>query len=245
MHDDVSLRMDLLFERGRAGAAAGGSYWERGLPICGRSSTSPRNAGDVFRRRHNGHGLSVSMVTASGDNARLLDQQLRCLAPSGGTREEATQRSLLLAGPWRDTSHIPRVRPPRAAASAARRCRWTGAGRSDRPPTGPRVTPGIVHRRAHPGALAVDHGKLAVGGIDGLEGGEVIAHAFTPHSRRKRATARCCAPRPRSVTSFVSRHSRRSRSTISIVAEKPRTQGDRGSRIGRGRRSARGCPLVA
>ena len=42
VHDDVSLRMDLLFERGRAGAAAGAMYWERGLPICGGSSTSPR-----------------------------------------------------------------------------------------------------------------------------------------------------------------------------------------------------------
>ena len=49
MHDDVSLRMDLLFERGRAGAAAGAMYWERGIADLWTVVDLAEEAGDVLR----------------------------------------------------------------------------------------------------------------------------------------------------------------------------------------------------
>jgi class 3 adenylate cyclase/tetratricopeptide (TPR) repeat protein len=95
-YDNVSLRMDLLFERGRAGAAAGAAYWERGITDLWTVVNLAEEAGDVLRATRAVIELSVATVTASGD-ARLLEQQLRCLARLEGTPEEATQRSLLLA----------------------------------------------------------------------------------------------------------------------------------------------------
>ena len=44
-----SLRMDLLFERGRAGAAAGAMYWERGIADLWTVVDIAEEAGDVLR----------------------------------------------------------------------------------------------------------------------------------------------------------------------------------------------------
>lgn len=104
MRDDVTLRMDLLFERGRAGAAAGAVYWERGIADLWTVVDLAEEAGDVLRATRAVIELSGSTVTASGD-ARLLDQQLRCLARLEGTSEETTQRSLLLAARGRYLAH--------------------------------------------------------------------------------------------------------------------------------------------
>ncbi len=104
VHDDVSLRMDLLFERGRAGAAAGAMYWERGIADLWTVVDLAEEAGDVLRATRAVIELSGQTVTASGD-ARLLDQQLRCLARLAGSPEEATQRSLLLAARGRYLAH--------------------------------------------------------------------------------------------------------------------------------------------
>ena len=104
VHDDVSLRMDLLFERGRAGAAAGAMYWERGIADLWRVVDLAEEVGDVLRATRAVIELSGQTVTASGD-ARLLDQQLRCLARLAGSPEEATQRSLLLAARGRYLAH--------------------------------------------------------------------------------------------------------------------------------------------
>ena len=49
IRDDVSLRMDLLFERGRAGAAAGAVYWERGIADLWTVVDLAEEAGDVLR----------------------------------------------------------------------------------------------------------------------------------------------------------------------------------------------------
>ena len=55
MCDNVSLRMDLLFERGRAGAAAGAMYWERGIADLWTVVNVAEEAGDVLRATRRGY----------------------------------------------------------------------------------------------------------------------------------------------------------------------------------------------
>ena len=183
-------------------------------------------------------------MTASGD-ARLLDQQLRCLARLEGTPEEATQRSLLLAARGRYLAH--------SAGQATEGRRLSGealqlARRLDDP---------IVLRHAlgsHLGSCigepipersGVDRRILTVGGVDGLEGGcgdraPPLRRTGGGSGRRRDVARRGLELRRaalRDVPGARVRPPRRRR--------EPRAQGDRGSQIGRGRWSARDRPLVA
>ena len=117
-HDDASRRMDLLYERGRAGAASGARHWEQGIADLWSVVDRAEDVADVARATRAVIEISGATVTASGDH-RLLEQQLRCLALLEHSPEQAAQRSLLLAARGRYLAH--------AAGNATEGRRLTGA----------------------------------------------------------------------------------------------------------------------
>ena len=105
--DDPSRRMDLLYERGRASMAAGGRYWEPGRADLWRVVDLADAHDDTLRAARAVIELSENMLTAGGD-ARLADQQLRCLARLEGFPADpvaGVQRALLLAARGRYLAH--------------------------------------------------------------------------------------------------------------------------------------------
>jgi hypothetical protein len=102
--DDPSRRMDLLYERGRARLAVGARHWEEGKADVWAVIDLAEKAGDVIRATRAVTQLSGGSVAGDVD-ARLSDQQLRCLARLNHSSEGAAQRALLLATRGRYLAH--------------------------------------------------------------------------------------------------------------------------------------------
>ncbi len=105
--DDPSRRMDLLFERGRASLAAGGEYWEPGRADLLRVVDLAEAKDDTLRAARAVIELSENTLAAGAD-ARLSEQQLRCLARLEGSPADpaaGAQRALLLAARGRYLAH--------------------------------------------------------------------------------------------------------------------------------------------
>jgi class 3 adenylate cyclase len=102
--DDPSRRMDLLYERGRARLAATGSHWELGSADLWAVIDLAEAADDLSRATDALILLSWSRPTA-GDDARLSEQQLRCLARLEYSSEGRARYALLLAARGRYLAH--------------------------------------------------------------------------------------------------------------------------------------------
>ena len=77
--DDLARRMDLLYERGRACLGAGAAHWESGQADLWHVVDLAEANADALQAARAVIELSENTLTAGGD-ARLADQQLRCLA---------------------------------------------------------------------------------------------------------------------------------------------------------------------
>ena len=105
--DDLARRMDLLYERGRACLGAGAAHWESGQADLWHVVDLAEANADALQAARAVIELSENTLTAGGD-ARLADQQLRCLARLEVFADDAAagaQRALLLAARGRYLAH--------------------------------------------------------------------------------------------------------------------------------------------
>ena len=116
---DLARRIDLLYERGRACLGAGAAHWESGQADLWHVVDLAEANADALQAARAVIELSENTLTAGGD-ARLADQQLRCLARLEVFADDAA------AGATARSPRCPRSLP--GALGGARR-HWSRAHR--------------------------------------------------------------------------------------------------------------------